>query len=60
MFRKRQVEPAVAAQAGAGAKPPPFMPASEQTRWYVPVDGNRDRFIDADSGMPLLHLIRYR
>ena len=31
-----------------------------EDRWYVPVDGNRTRFVDPDGGMPLLHLIRYR
>lgn len=60
IFRSRQVDPAAEAQKVAGTKAPPFMPASEQARWYVPADGNRGRFVNPDGGMPLLHLIRYR
>jgi hypothetical protein len=34
-------------------------PPAPQDRWYVPVDGNRERFVAPAGGMPLLHLIRY-
>lgn len=34
-------------------------PSTGQDRWYVPVDGDRERFVDPASGMPLLHLIRH-
>lgn len=40
----------------ASATPGPR--ASGEERWYVPVDGNQQRFVDPAGGMPLLHLIR--
>lgn len=60
IFRRRTAATTIEPQPAVASKPPPFMPASEQARWYVPVDGNRNRFIDPDGGMPPLHLIRYR
>src|SRR6266536_2498091 len=34
-------------------------PSTQDASWYVPRDGNEDRFLGLD-GMPPLHLIRYR
>jgi hypothetical protein len=34
-------------------------PATKADRWYVPIDGDNDRFVGAD-GYPPLHLIGYR
>jgi hypothetical protein len=46
--------------ASASVTAGPRRSLQPEERWYVPVDGNRARFVDPDGGMPLLHLIRYR
>jgi hypothetical protein len=59
VFRGRAADsvtkPDLAEPAAAG-----HTPLRPQDRWYVPQDGNRQRFADPDGGMPTLHLIRYR
>ncbi|TPG12901.1 HIRAN domain-containing protein [Pedococcus bigeumensis] len=59
LFGGRASEPVANAQDTVVATATRSVPLTGQDRWYVPVDGNRDRFVDPDGGMPLLHLIRY-
>jgi hypothetical protein len=53
-----------AADSTVSAKTTPAATASAplraEDRWYVPQDGNRERFVNPTGGMPPLHLVRYR
>ncbi|WP_324421400.1 HIRAN domain-containing protein [Phycicoccus sp.] len=55
-FKKRDARTGVAAVTSTQAHPS----ASRQPSWYVPSDGDPDRFLPGPDGFPPLHLIDYR
>lgn len=59
IFRRRAVEPVVQEEP-TSASVTERTPLRTEDRWYVPQDGDRQRFVSPSGGMPPLHLIRYR